>query len=264
MVAESDHNLTEYDSMYPVISIGSLVIPTAGLIYIVGAWTSLSLVERTAKQLRLNPESVYGASATALFSGLIGARLTFVALYWSAFQENLLGIIWPLNSGYNVWGGVLVGSAAGVIYGRAKRLSPAPTLDALAPGLVLGLIFISLADFLAGPGFGTLTRVPWSITQYSVRRHPVQIYEILVGIGSLILWWRVSKYRAFSGQLFLLTIGAYSAGRLFVDAYRQNAWTSTGGYHILQIVSLVTMVGSLFLLGRLADRAAKRQNHLGR
>jgi phosphatidylglycerol:prolipoprotein diacylglycerol transferase len=241
--------------MYPAINIGSLVFPTAGLIYLVGAWISLSVVERAAKRLNQDPEPIYGIAATALFAGLVGARLTFVIIYWSAFRDNLLGILWPLNSGYNLWGGLIIGVAAAVFYGRAKQLSPAETLDSLAPGLLLGFMFISLADFLAGPGFGTLTRVPWAITQYSMRRHPVQIYEIVVGLAALLAWWRMRPHRLFAGQLFLLVVSIYSGGRLFIDAFRENAWLASNGLHILQIICLLLMLVALYLLGHYTDRA---------
>ncbi len=251
--------------MYPVINLGPFVLPTAGLLYILGAWFGLSLIERTAKQLKLNPEKMYGVAATALFGGLVGARLVFVAIYWRAFQDNLLGIVWPLNTGYNLWGGLVIGAAAAFFYGRFHQLNPAATLDTLAPGLILGLIVISLADFLAGPGFGTLTRVPWAITQYSMRRHPVQIYEILAGLLALFIWWRQHDQRLFEGQLFLLTISIYGGGRLLVDAFRDNAWLSSGGYHILQIISLAVMVGGLYLAARLGEKALQqqRQNETG-
>jgi phosphatidylglycerol:prolipoprotein diacylglycerol transferase len=243
--------------MYPAINIGSLVFPTAGLIYLIGAWISLSLVERAAKVLGQDPEPVYGIAAIFLFAGLIGARLAFVLIYWTAFRENLLGIIWPLNSGYNLWGGLIIGAAAGLFYGRAKRLSPANTLDSLAPGLILGLMFVSLADFLAGPGFGTLTRVPWAITQYSMRRHPVQIYEILAGLAALLAWFRLRRYRFYAGQLFFLTTSIYSGGRLFVDAFRENAWLTSSGLHVVQILSLLVMLGSLYLLGRWSEQTSQ-------
>ena len=235
--------------MYPAINIGPLVFPTAGLIYIIGAWLGLSVVERAATRLGQDPDPVYGISVTTLIAALLGARLTFVALYWPAFRESLLSIIWPLNSGYNLWGGLILGLLAAVYYGRVRRLSAAATLDALVPGLVVGLLVVSLADFLAGPGFGTLTRAPWGITQFSVKRHPVQIYEIAIAALSLIVWWRTHKLRQFDGQLFLLVVSIYSGGRLFVDAYRQNAWLSESGFHILQIISLAVMLLSLYLLG---------------
>lgn len=242
--------------MYPAISIGSLVFPTAGLVYILGAWTSLGLIDRSARRLRLEPEPIYGLASTALFSGIVGARLVFVGLYWSAFRENLLAIVWPLNSGYSVAGGLAAAIVAGVFYGRSKRLVLSPTLDALVPGILLGLLFISLADFLAGPGFGTLSRVPWAITQFSVRRHPVQIYEILVAVLAFALWYRFSRLKMAWGQLFLLATAVYSGGRLFVDAFRENAWLTSGGLHIVQIISLVVMLASLYLLGRSAETSA--------
>jgi len=242
--------------MYPAISIGSLVFPTAGLVYILGAWISLGLVERAARQLHLEPEPIYGLASTALFSGLVGARLVFVGLYWSAFRDNLLAIIWPLNSGYSVAGGLVVAVLAAVFYGRSKRLVAGSTLDALIPGILLGLLFISLADFLAGPGFGTLSRVPWAITQFSVRRHPVQMYEIVVALLALAVWYRFSQQRMSRGQLFLLAIAVYSAGRLFVDAFRENAWLTSGGLHVIQIISLIVMLASLYLMGRSGETAA--------
>jgi phosphatidylglycerol:prolipoprotein diacylglycerol transferase len=245
--------------MIPAISLGPLVLPMAGLVYILGAWFSLSLVERTARQLNLNAEKVYGVAATALFGGLIGARLTFVAIYWRAFQDNLLGIIWPLNTGYNLFGGLVIGLAAAFFYGRYHRLHPAETLDALAPGLFLGLIVVSLADLLAGPGFGTLSRVPWAITQYSMRRHPVQIYEILVGALALLVWWRLRDQRLFKGQLFLMSITVYSGGRLLVDAFRDNAWLTAGGYHLVQIISLVIMIGGLYLAATLGEKEIEKR-----
>ncbi len=245
--------------MYPVINLGPFVLPTAGLLYILGAWFSLSWVEKAAKQLGLNPERVYGVAVTALVGGLIGARLTFAAIYWQAFQHNLLGIIWPLNTGYNLWGGLVIGVAAGFFYGRYHQLHPASTLDALAPGLIFGLIVVSLADFLAGPGFGTLTRVPWAITQYSMRRHPVQVYEILVGLAALFVWWRLRDQRTVAGQAFLMSVSVYSGGRLLVDAFRDNAWLSGGGYHILQIISLAVMIVCLYLAARLGETAVQRR-----
>jgi phosphatidylglycerol:prolipoprotein diacylglycerol transferase len=245
--------------MIPAISLGPLVLPTAGLVYILGAWLCLSLVERAARQLDLNAEKVYGVAATALFGGLIGARLTFVAIYWRAFQDNLLGIVWPLNTGYNLFGGLVIGLAAAFFYGRYHRLHPAETLDALLPGLISGLTVASLADFLAGPGFGTLSRVPWAITQYSMRRHPVQIYEILVGALALLVWWRLRDQRLFAGQLFLMSASIYSGGRLLVDAFRDNAWVTAGGYHVVQIISLVVMIGGLYLAATLGEKEIARR-----
>lgn len=242
--------------MFPTVSIGRLAFPTTGLVILIGTWLCLTLVERTADRIGQNREFIFGVAATAVFTGFIGARLTFVAQYWSAFSQNPLNIIWPLNTGYNVWGGVLLGLVGAFFYARAKRLSPLPTLDALAPGLVLGLMVVSLADFVGGPGYGSLTAVPWGIAPFGVRRHPVQLYELLVGGLALLTWWRVSRPGRFMvGRPFLLTTAVYSAGRLFVDAFRDNAWIIEGGYHVLQIVNLLILLVALFQIGRTINSA---------
>lgn len=239
--------------MFPTVNIGNLVFPTAGLVIIIGAWLCLSLVERSADRLKQNRELIYGVAATAVFVGFIGARLTFVLQYWSAFSNNLLSIVWPLNTGYNVWGGLVLGAVVAFFYGRAKQLPPLPTLDALIPGVVLGLMAVSLADFLGGPGFGSLTNQPWGIAQYGVRRHPVQLYELAVSGLALFTWWRITQTEVQAGQPFLLTTAVYSAGRLFVDAFRGNPAIIGNGYHLWQIVSLLVLLATLFLIGRAAE-----------
>ena len=240
--------------MLPTLNIGSFVFPTAGLVYIFGTWLGLSLVERTAKKIGVDAEVSYGLAVTAVLVGFIGARLTFVVQYWPAFQESPLNIIWPLTSGFNIAGGLFFGVAGGFFYGRYKQVSWPITLDALVPGMVFGLMIVSLADFLAGPGLGTLTSIPWGISQYGIRRHPVQIYELLVGAAALLVWWRTIEKRTYAGQLFLLTTAVYAAGRLFTDAFRDNAWTTNNGLHIVQIICFVIVIICLFFLGLYSER----------
>jgi phosphatidylglycerol---prolipoprotein diacylglyceryl transferase len=234
--------------MIPALNIGPFVLPTAALIYIIGAWVCLTLAEKTATWLNLDADDISGLVTVGLIAGIVGARLTFVATYWSSYQNNLLGIIWPINSGFNPFGGLLIGAAAMFFYGRYKQLNFWLTLDALAPIFITGLITVSLADFLGGPGFGTATDLPWGINQFGIRRHPVQIYEIVTGLFALLAWWFYRKRRIFDGQLFLVTIAVYCFGRVFIDAFRANAWLSASGWHVSQILFLIITLVSLILV----------------
>jgi phosphatidylglycerol:prolipoprotein diacylglycerol transferase len=241
--------------MYPAINLGPLVLPTAPFVTIIGAWICLALAERTAGRLGLDREAMSSLVTWGIVAGFVGARLTFVALYWPAYQDNLLGIIWPLNSGFNLWGGLFFGLAAMFFYGRYKQLAAAPYLDALAPVAVTGLAFASLADFLGGSGFGTNTTMPWGIDSYGIRRHPVQLYEIGVALLALAAWLTMARRRAFDGQLFLITTAVYCFGRLLVDAFRANTWITAGGWHGLQILCLAATLAAMFLLMRGAGQA---------
>ncbi|MFW5940243.1 MAG: prolipoprotein diacylglyceryl transferase [Chloroflexota bacterium] len=245
--------------MLPTIDIGPLVIPTAGLVYILGIWLALSVVEKAAAALRLHVAATYTVGVAALAGGFIAARVVFVVTHWSAYADNLLGIIWPLTSGFNFGAGLLVGIAAGFFYARARRLPAGDTLDALAPGILVGLAMVSLADFLAGPGYGKEADLLWSIDLFDIRRHPVQIYEIVVAALALLGWHLQRSRREYAGQLFLLAAAIYSAGRLFVDAFRANAWLTAGGYHVLQIILFILFMACLFLLGYFARQNAPAQ-----
>ena len=238
--------------MYPTLEIGPLVIPTAGLVYILGLWLALSAVERAAARLKLHVPATYTLAVTGVAAGFAGARLVFVALHWQAYSDNLLGIVWPLTGGFNLPSGLLVGIAAAFFYGRLRNLPPAATLDALAPGLLVALIAVSLADFLAGPGYGQQADLPWSISLFGIRRHPVQLYEIAAGAAGLLVWQSALRSVRHAGQPFLISAAIYSAGRLLADAYRANTPITTGGYHLVQIISLAVLLVCLFFLARLA------------
>lgn len=236
--------------MYPTLEIGPLVLPTAGLVYILGLWLALSAVERAAARLGLHVPATYTLAVTGVAAGFAGARLVFVALHWPAYRENLLGIIWPLTSGFHLGAGLLIGVAAAFFYGRHRELPSASTLDAVAPGLLVALIAISLADFLAGPGYGEQADLSWSISLFGIRRHPVQLYEIAAGATALFAWqWAARRGRS-PGLPFLVSAVVYSAGRLLADAYRANTPLTSGGYHIVQIISLAILLVSLLFLAR--------------
>lgn len=234
--------------MYPSLSIGPLVISTAGLVYILGAWLALMAVERAAKMVGAQVQPTYGLAFISLLAGFIGARLVFVVTHWSAYVENPIDIVWPLTTGFSPAGGLLIGLAVALYYGRWKRLPLLTTLDALLPGAIVGFMVVSLADFLGGPGYGQETTLPWGIDLFGIIRHPVQIYELIVGVVALVAWYYAIRARAKPGRAFLFATATYAAGRLLVDAFRADTPLTSGGFHIIQIISLVVMLACLAIL----------------
>jgi phosphatidylglycerol:prolipoprotein diacylglycerol transferase len=208
----------------------------------------LTTVEKAAGRLDLHVPWTYSLATVGLVTGFVAARVIFVAGHWTAYRENLLGVVWPLTSGFNILGGLLVGAFAAFFYGRGRRLPAGATLDAIAPGVLVASIAVSLADFLAGPGYGVEADLPWSISLFGIERHPVQIYEIIVAATALLVWIWLHKKPAFDGQLFLISAAIFFAGRLLVDAFRANALLTSGGYHLVQILSLVALLATLLVL----------------
>ena len=248
--------------MLPFLNLGPLALPTGPLVYLLGVWLALFAVDRAARRLRLDAERHYALATTAVLAGFIGARLVFVLLHWSSYDDNLLGIVWPLTTGYSAIGGGPLRGAAGRFFPPRRRVGPPAAPAAPAPGLLVFLIAVSLADFLGGAGYGSLTSMPWGVTVFGVRRHAVQLYEALAGVVALGVWWAatsdltglprpVRSNRA--GRPFLWATAAYAGGRLLVDAYRENA-ALVSGFHVTQIVALVVLLLALGLAARAAAR----------
>ena len=135
--------------MFPILQIGPLAIQTPGLILLIGLWLALSLSERAAVRLGLNPNTLYNMALLALVGGLVGARLSYVARYPEAFAASPASLLSPNPGLLDAWGGIAGAVLLGLIYGQRKGLPLWPTLDALTPGLaVLG---VALGCF--APGF---------------------------------------------------------------------------------------------------------------
>ncbi len=237
--------------MFPILNVGPAAVQLPGLILLLGYWLSLNLAGRRAKAEGLPEDAVFNAGFIALLAGLVGARLGFVALHWSAYQNDLSGVLALTTGALSTPAGLLVGLAAAALYLRRFRLSIPLLLDALAPGLALLFAFISLADLSAGSAFGYPTNLPWAIELWGARRHPTQIYELLAAVGTLalLLWW-TRRQRPFPGFLFLLFSLAYGASRLFLEAFRADPWLLPGGYRAVQVIGLAAVILSTYLISQ--------------
>jgi phosphatidylglycerol:prolipoprotein diacylglycerol transferase len=242
--------------MFPILNIGPAAIQLPGLILLLGYWLSLNLAARRAKAAGLSEDVVFNGGFIALLLGLIGARLGYVALNWSAYQNDLSGVLALTAGALSMPAGVLIGTGVAAFYLRRHRPSLPGLLDALAPALALLFASISLADLSGGSGYGAVSDVPWGIDLWGARRHPTQVYELLAALATLgLLWW--ARARApHDGFLFLLFLLSYGGARLFLDAFRAAPWLLPGGYRAVQVVGLGAVVASLWLIGRRAIQAS--------
>ena len=246
--------------MFPTLHIGPAAVQAPGLILLVGYWLSLSLSGRRAKKVGLSDDVVFNAGMMGLLVGLVGARLGYVALHWSAYRNDLAGVA-ALNTGaLSIPLGVLIGGAIAGFYLLRRRLPWWVTADALVPGLALMIAFVSLADLSAGSAYGAASDLPWAIELWGARRHPTQIYEMLAALAALglLLWAHPRRpYDGFVLWLFLLT---YGAARLFLEAFRADPWLIAGGFRGVQVVGLGAVLLALWQMHRhsLTQRVATR------
>jgi phosphatidylglycerol:prolipoprotein diacylglycerol transferase len=238
--------------VFPILDIGPAAVQLPGLLLLLGYWLSLNLAARRAKTADLSEDAVFNAGFLALLVGLIGARLGYVALHWSAYQNDLSGILALTIGALSTPAGMLIGLGAAGLYLRRHRPPWPVLLDTLAPALALMFAFVSLADLSGGSAYGAISDLPWAIELWGARRHPTQIYELLAALATLgLLWWARNR-SPYAGFLFMLFLLAFGAARVFVDAFRADPWLLAGGLRGVQVFGLGVVVVSLWLMSQRA------------
>ena len=105
---------------------------------------------------------------SAIF-GIVGARCFYVVQYWREFQsdnlvETLVSAINVANGGLVVYGSIIGGTIAAIVFLLVKKIPVVPVLDLLAPSLMLGIALGRLGCFMNGCCFGGLSDLPWAVS----------------------------------------------------------------------------------------------------
>ena len=209
--------------MSPTLHIGPLSVQAFGFILLLGLWLGLTLSEKLATRTSPNfPVSQLGNLVLiALLSGLLGARLTFVARAPQAFAATPWQAFLPSTTALDPEGGLLFATLALLIYRQRKQLPFWPMLDALTPLFFTLLIALPIANLAEGNAYGRPTNLPWGIYLWGAYRHPVQLYEALAALLIAIwLWPRRTAPTLPPGVRFARLLTLSAAARLFLEAWR--------------------------------------------
>jgi phosphatidylglycerol---prolipoprotein diacylglyceryl transferase len=150
--------------------VGSEGLPIRGygvmLFLAIAAGVGLSAAR--ARRAGLDPDVVLSLAVWFLFFGIFGARLFYVIEYWDKFQkptlaETLLGMINLTQGGLVVYGSLLAGGLALVLFVHRHRLPGLAFADLIAPGVVLGVGLGRLGCFLNGCCYGGISDLPWAV-----------------------------------------------------------------------------------------------------
>ena len=278
------------------IVLGPVKIYTWGLFVGLGFSAGYLLFYYLAKKESLAPAKIAGP-ALAIFAGaLLGAKVLAVAQLPGGLFKNI-NLIFSQHSGAMFLGGLIGAILFGWGYVRiimkGDKIPPNPPFlkggaggvnfwhiaDLLVLPICLGIGIGRIGCILINDHQGALTNLPWGILwPDGTLRHPVGIYESLVGFGLLATFWWARK-RIFyssseprsgggveksndkvldsallrsnnkSGQLFLLFLLSYSAIRFFLEFTRvfsgPLADPRWGVFSVSQWLALVFFVGAV-------------------
>ena len=168
--------------MDPVIfRIGPFQLGWYGLFIVGGAVLAAWFSARNAKKHGENPDHVWNLLAWCLILGIIGARLYHVfstpkdGYGWEYYRANPMEIINFWNGGFRglgIYGGLVGGALAILIYGWWNKLSIARLLDYITPNVLIAQALGRMGNFVNQELYGPPTNAAWAF--HINPEHPCQ------------------------------------------------------------------------------------------
>jgi phosphatidylglycerol:prolipoprotein diacylglycerol transferase len=236
-----------------LLKLGSVTVHGYGLAIGIGIICAVFLAEFRAKKRGLNADAIFSMALLALIFGFVGAKL----LYGVTDLQNVLSnpLLLLTGDGFVVYGGILGGIVAAMIYCRVKKLRFLTYFDLLIPSVALAQGFGRIGCFLAGCCFGRETSCFFGITftnslyaPNGVKLIPTQLLssagDFLIA-AALLFYARKDRKKGQVGGLYLIL---YSVGRFLIEFFRGDIIRGfIGPLSTSQFVSIFSLVLGILL-----------------
>ena len=226
-------------------SIGDLPVYWYGILIALGFILAILYVSRRAKEFGVDADRMLDVILGGAIGGIVGARAYYVILQWDYYGQNLSQIFNTRSGGMAIYGGLIGGVLIGLLMCKIRRVKFMPALDLVVGGFLIGQGIGRWGNFVNIEAFGANTSLPWGmsssvITDYLTQHeaeleaigmdidpnmpvHPTFLYEslwCLLGFA-FIAWY--TRRRKFDGELTLLYMMWYGAGRAVIEGLRTDS-----------------------------------------
>lgn len=272
-----------------------LPLATFGLFVALGALVAGALFRAELQRLyeagKIGPARVRGADVppqdvvsdfmvVVMVAGVLGARLFHILEHTDQFAADPMGMIFT-RSGLSIFGGLILGTLAGMVCVRRWRLPVRPLLDAAAPAMMIGYAIGRIGCQVSGDGdWGIAANMAlkpeWLPTWLWAQTYdnniygelialpgvyPTPMYETAMALLCFAVLWALRKHVFRIGWLFSVYLVLAGVERLLIEQIRVNPVFNVAGLHATQAeiiaVALIAMgaIGAAILSQRASAEA---------
>ena len=248
---------------FPVYSnaftVFGITIKWYGILIMLGLLLAVIYCFRRMKSFGIDDDRANDAVFAGFIGAVIGARLYYVFMSWDMYKNDLSSIFSIRDGGLAIYGGLIGALILGTIVAKIRKVRLMPLLDLTGMGFLIGQALGRWGNFFNHECYGSNTSLPWGMTSPRIQAelsakagsileltgvtvdptlpvHPCFLYESLWCIAGFLLLHLYSKHRKFDGELFLMYIGWYGLGRMFIEGLRTDSLMA-GHLRISQIVA---------------------------
>lgn len=235
-----------------LFSIGPITIHGYGAMIALGILCCIFMGMYRAKKRDMNPEAVLDIAIFGVLFGFIGAKLLYVIVELPYFIKNPMDIIG--SSGFVVYGGIIAGVLAAIVYCKKKNLVFMEYFDLCMPSVAIAQGFGRLGCFMAGCCYGRQTDAWYgvifpagSMAPAGVKVIPTQLISSLGDflIMGILLWY--SKRAKHTGDVGAMYMLLYGVGRFFIEYLRADDRGAVGILSTSQLISVFIVLGAWLL-----------------
>jgi prolipoprotein diacylglyceryl transferase len=271
-----------------------------------GFWALLNFFEKKSRQLpepkvevrKVFPHDRIGdITIIAALAGIAGAKFFDLLEHLDEFWKDPFNLIFS-GGGLAIYGGLIMGFAAVVLYLHARKVPVRPVMDAAAPSLVLGYGIGRLGCHFSGDGdWGIVNNSPtpdwWLFPDWLWAFHyprnvlkegvpipgctgefcmrlsepvfPTPIYEVGMAFVLLIILMLIRKKLPVWGMLFFVYLILNAMARYSIEAIRVNTrYNIFFNFTQAELISMgLLLVGVLGLVYLYANRGQLGRKNIG-
>lgn len=217
--------------MYPYLHLGTLALPTYGILLSTAVLAAVFLGIYRAPFYGFNREFALYVASLTVFTGAVGAKLQLVFRR----PDFLLHPRSLLSAGGTFLFGLILALCVAVVMVFVYRVSFWRGADCAAPSISVGIAIGRLGCLAAGCDYGKPTHLPWAITftnpvanqisgvPLNIPLHPSQLYESLYEFALFLTLILLSGKSRPDGTVFWFFALFYSAGRFFLEFWRGDS-----------------------------------------
>ena len=243
-----------------------------GVIIAIGMVAGLAIACRQAKVTGQKKDVYFDYVIFGIIFSLIGARIYYVVFAWDKYKDDLWKIFDIRGGGLAIYGGVIAAFLSSYIYCRIRKFNFWLFADTALCGLILGQCIGRWGNFTNQEVFGgytdSLLAMRLNIANVNqtfvtdemrahmqtidgkefIQVHPTFLYESLWNLMVLLLMIFFTKKKKFHGEISLLYLVGYGAGRFWIEAVRTDQLKiGSTGIPVSQLLSGILVVGGIII-----------------